>query len=95
MRILQTTAAFLVLYLIVNLAVRGWLGPVLEATALFLVLAISVNLAVYGWLGLIGAWSAMEDHAHGKLVHALIAGTFTVMAASTWYALSFVVRPFG
>jgi hypothetical protein len=28
------------------------------------------------------------------LVHLLIAGTFTVLAAGVWYALSFEVRPF-
>jgi hypothetical protein len=89
-------AAFpLALALIINLAVHGWLGAILEAAALFLALAIAVNLAVYGWLGVVGAWSATEAHAGDRLAHLFIAGTFTVLAASTWYALAFVVRPFG
>ena len=88
-------ALFLALALIINLTVHGWLGAILEVAALFLALAIAVNLAVYGWLGAMGAWSATEAHAGDRLVYLLIAGTFTVMAASTWYALSFVVRPFG
>lgn len=87
-------ALLLALGLIINLAVHGWLGAILEATALFLALAIAVNLAVYGWLGAMGAWSATEAHAGDRLVHLLIAGTFTVLAAGVWYALSFEVRPF-
>jgi hypothetical protein len=88
-------ALLLALGLIINLAVHGWLGTILEAAALFLALAIAVNLAVYGWLGAMGAWwSATEAHAGGRLVHLLIAGTFTALAAGVWYALSFEVRPF-
>jgi hypothetical protein len=91
-------AAFLALALIINLTVHGWLGAILEVAALFLTLAIAVNLAVYGWLGAMGAWSAMEapagERAGERLAHLLIAATFTMLAASTWYALSFVVRPF-
>jgi len=88
-------ALLLTLGLIINLAVHGWLGAILEAAALFLALAIAVNLAVYGWLGAMGAWwSATEAHAGDRLVHLLIAGTFTVLAAGAWYALSFEVRPF-
>jgi hypothetical protein len=84
-------ALLLALGLIINLAVHGWLGAILEATALFLALAI----AVYGWLGAMGAWwSATEAHAGDRLVHLLIAGTFTALAAGVWYALSFEVRPF-
>ena len=88
-------ALLLALGLIINLAVHGWLGAILEAAALFLALAIAVNLAVYGWLGALGSWwSATEAHAGDRLVHLLIAGTFTVLAAGVWYALSFEVRPF-
>jgi hypothetical protein len=57
-------------------------------------LAIAVNLAVYGWLGAMGSWSAMEAPAGDRLAHLLIAATFTMVAASTWYVLCFVVRPF-
>jgi hypothetical protein len=39
-------------------------------------------------------WFATEAHAGDRLVHLLIAGTFTVLAAGVWYALSFEVRPF-
>ena len=86
---------FLALAVTINLAVHGWLGAILEAAALFLSLAIAVNLAVYGWLGAMGTWwSATEAHAGDRLVHLLIAGTFTVLAAGFWYALSFEVRPF-
>jgi len=84
-------AVLLALGLIINLAVHGWLGAILEATALFLALAIAVN----GWLGAMGAlWSTTEAHAGDRLVHLLIAGIFTVLAAGVWYALSFEVRPF-
>jgi hypothetical protein len=48
-------ALLFALVLIINLAVRGWLGAILEAAALFLSLALAVNLAVYGWLGALGA----------------------------------------
>jgi hypothetical protein len=84
----------LTLVLIINLAVRGWLGAILEAAALFLSLAIAVNLAVYGWLGALGAFSAKEANRYERLVYVFIAGIFTVMAAATWYTLAFVVRPF-
>lgn len=85
----------LTLVLIINLAVRGWLGAILEAAALFLSLALAVNLAVYGWLGALGAFSAKEANRYERLVYVFIAGIFTVMAAVDWYALAFVVRPFG
>ena len=85
----------LVLVLIINLAVRGWLGAILEAAVLFLSLALAVNLAVYGWLGALGAFSAKEANRNERLVYLLIGGVFTVMAAASWYALAFVVRPFG
>ncbi len=88
-------ALLLALVLIINLAVHGWLGAILEAAALFLSLAIAVNLAVYGWLGVVGAWSDKEAHAGDGLIHLLIAATFTAMAVGAWYALSYVVRPFG
>ena len=81
--------------LIFNLAVHGWLGTILEAGALFLALAIAVNLAVYGWLGALGAWSRKEANRNERLVYFFIAGVFTMLAAATWYALAFVVRPFG
>ena len=87
-------ALLLALGLIINLAVRGWLGAILEA-ALFLSLALAVNLAVYGWLGALGAYSAKEANRKERLVYLFIAGIFTAMAAATWYALAFVVRPFG
>jgi hypothetical protein len=88
-------ALLLAFGLIINLAVHGWLGAILEAAALFLALAIAVNLAVYGWLGAMGVWwSASGAPAGDRLVHFLIAGTFTVLAAGVWYALSFEVRPF-
>jgi hypothetical protein len=85
----------LALVLIINLAVRGWLGAILEVAALFLSLALAVNVAVYGWLGALGAFSAKETNRIERLAYVFIAGIFTVMAAATWYALSFVVRPFG
>jgi hypothetical protein len=88
-------ALLFALVLIINLAVRGWLGAILEAAALFLSLALAVNLAVYGWLGALGAWSAKEASRNERLVYAFIAGIFTVVAAGAWYALAFVVRPFG
>ncbi len=87
LRILQWAALFLVLAVTINLAVHGWLGAILEVAALFLALAIAVNLAVYGWLGALGTWSSKEAHAGDRLVHLLIAGTFTVLAAGVWYSL--------
>ena len=87
-------ALFLVFALTINLAVHGWLGFVLEAAALFLALAIAVNLAVYGWLGTLGALAGKEVHAGERLAYLLVAGTFTLLAAGLWYALSFEVRPF-
>jgi hypothetical protein len=87
-------ALLLALVLIINVAVRGWLGAILEAAVLFLSLALTVNLAVYGWLGALGAHSAKEAHRNERLVYLFIGGIFTVMAAATWYALAFVVRPF-
>ena len=95
LRILQIAALFLAVAVTINLAVHGWLGVILETAALFFALAIAVNLAVYGWLGALGAWSGKEAHDAGeRLVHLLIAGTFTVLAAGLWYALSFEIRPF-
>ena len=88
-------AAFLALVLIINLTVQGWLGAILEVAALFLSLALAVILAVYGWLGALGAYSAKEANRNERLVYLFIAGIFTVVAAATWYALAFVVRPFG
>jgi hypothetical protein len=88
-------ALLLALVLITNLAVRGWLGAILEAAALFLSLALAVNLAVYGWLGALGAFSAKEANRNERLVYLFIGGVFTVMAVTTWYALAFMVRPFG
>jgi hypothetical protein len=81
--------------LIINLAVRGWLGAILEAAALFLSLALAVNLAVYGWLGALGAFSAKEASQKERFFYLFIGGAFTLMAAASWYALAFVVRPFG
>jgi hypothetical protein len=86
---------FLGLSVTLNLAVHGWLGAILEAAALFLSLAIAVNLAVYGWLGAMGAWSATEAHTGDRLAHLLVAATFTALAVGAWYALAFVVLPFG
>ena len=88
-------ALLLAFGLIINLAVRGWLGAILEAAALFLSLALAVNLAVYGWLGALGAWSSKEASRNERLVYLFIAGVFTILAAGAWYALSFVVGPFG
>ena len=66
------------------------------ATAvLFLLLALTLNLAVYGWLGALGVWSSKEANRKERLVYVFIAGIFTVVAAGAWYALAFVVRPFG
>jgi len=67
----------------------------LETAILFVSLALAVNLAVYGWLGALGAYSAKEASRSEKLVYLFIAGAFTVLAAGAWYALAFVVRPFG
>ncbi|MBA4116779.1 MAG: hypothetical protein H0X71_10190 [Rubrobacter sp.] len=67
----------------------------METTILFASLALAVNLAVYGWLGALGAYSAKEAGRSERLVYLLIAGGFTVLAAGAWYALAFVVRPFG
>ncbi|MBA3617521.1 MAG: hypothetical protein H0W52_15615, partial [Rubrobacteraceae bacterium] len=53
------------------------------------------NLAVYGWLGALGAYSAKEAGRSERLVYLFIAGGFTGLAAGAWYALAFVVRPFG
>ncbi len=71
------------------------LGATLETAALFLSLALAVNLAVYGWLGALGAWSGKEASRSERLVYLLIAVSFTAMAAGAWYALAFVVGPFG
>jgi hypothetical protein len=88
-------ALLLALVLIINVAVRGWLGAILEAAALFLSLALAVNLAVYGWLGALGAFSAKEANRYERLLYLFVGGVFTMLAAATWYALAFVVRPFG
>jgi hypothetical protein len=94
LRILYVTALLLAPVPIINLALHGWLGAILEEAALFLSLALAVNPAVYGWLGALGAYSAKEAKRKERLIYLLIAGIFTVMAAATWYALSFEVRPF-
>jgi hypothetical protein len=94
LRVLQVEVLLLVFAVIINLAVHGWLGAILEAAVLFLALAIAANLAIYGWLGALGAWSGKEAHAGDRRAHLLIAGAFTVLAAGTWYVLSFEVRPF-
>ena len=62
---------------------------------MFLSLALAVNLAVYGWLGALGAWSSKGASRDQRLVYLFIAGVFTVLATGAWYALAFVVRPFG
>lgn len=62
---------------------------------MFVSLALAVNLAVYGWLDVLGAYSAKEASRSKKLGYLFIAGAFMVMAAGTWYALAFVVHPFG
>jgi asparagine N-glycosylation enzyme membrane subunit Stt3 len=67
----------------------------LETAVLFLLLALTLNLAVYGWLGALGVWSSKETNRKERLVYVFIAGIFTVVAAGAWYALAFVVRPFG
>ena len=94
LKIAQTATLLVALVLICNLAVHGWLGAILEATASFLALAAAVNLAVYGWLGVVGAWPEQADTSD-RLAHLLIAAVATVMAVGTWYALSFMIRPFG
>ncbi len=66
-----------------------------DRTVLFLSPALAVNLAVYGWLGSLGAWSRKEVKRDERLVYLFIARIFTVLAAGAWYALAFVVRPFG
>ena len=63
--------------------------------ALLLAPVLIINLAVRGWLGALGAYSAKEANRKERLVYLFIAGIFTAMAAATWYALAFVVRPFG
>ena len=60
----------------------------METAVLFLSLALTVNLAVYGWLGALGVWSSKESNRNERLIYIL-------MAALAWYALAFVVRPFG
>jgi hypothetical protein len=70
-------------------------GAALETVVLFLSLALTVNLAVYGWLGALGVWSSKEANRNERLVYLFVAGIFTVVAAGAWYALAFVVRPFG
>ena len=67
----------------------------MEAVVLFLSLALAVNLAVYAWLGALGAWSSKDANRNERLVYLYIAAVFTMLAAGTWYALAFVVRPFG
>jgi len=66
-----------------------------ETAVLFLSLSLAVNLAVYGWLGALEAWSTKEANRNERVVYLFVGGVFTVMAAATWYALAFVVRPFG
>ena len=67
----------------------------METAVLFFSLALAVNLAVYGWLGAFGAWSGKEADRGERLVYLLIAVSFTAMAAGAWYALAFLVSPFG
>ena len=68
----------------------------LETAGLFLSLDLAVNLAVYGWLGALGAWSSSKEaNRDERVVYFFIAGVFTTLAAGAWYALAFVVRPFG
>ncbi len=67
----------------------------METAVLFLSLALAVNLAVYAWLGALGAWSSKDANRNERLVYLFIAGVFTMLAAGAWYALAFVVRPFG
>ena len=68
---------------------------ILQVAALFLALSVTVNLAVYGWLGTWEACSSKEANRNERLVYLFIAGVFTMLAAATWYALAFVVLPFG
>jgi hypothetical protein len=63
--------------------------------ALLLALVLIINLAVRGWLGALGDWSSKEANRKERSVYLFIAGVFTMLAAATWYALAFVVRPFG
>jgi hypothetical protein len=70
-------------------------GAALETAVLFLSLALAVNLAVYGWLCAFGARSGKEADHNDRLVYLFVAGVFAVLAAGTWYALAFVVSPFG
>ena len=70
-------------------------GATLETLVLFLSLALTVNLAIYGWLGALGVWSSKEANRKERLIYLFIAVIFTVVAAGAWYALAFVVRPFG
>jgi hypothetical protein len=67
----------------------------LETAVLFLSLALAVNLAVYAWLGALGAWLSKDANRNERLVYLFIAGFFTMLVSGTWYALAFVVRPFG
>ena len=62
---------------------------------MFLSLALAVNLAVYGWIGAFGALSDKEADHGERLVYLFIAASFTALAAESWYALAFVVSPFG
>jgi hypothetical protein len=63
--------------------------------ALLLALVLITNVAVRGWLGALGAFSAKEANRRERLVYLFIGGVFTVMAATTWYTLAFMVLPFG
>jgi hypothetical protein len=63
--------------------------------ALLLALVLIINLAVRGWLGALGDWPSKEANRKERSVYLFIAGVFTMLAAATWYALAFVVRPFG
>ena len=68
----------------------------METAVLFLSLALTVNLAIYGWLGALGVWSSSKEaNRKERLIYLFIAVIFTVVAAGAWYALAFVVRPFG
>src|SRR5215216_6337298 len=69
----------LALVLIINLAVRGWLGAILEVAALFLSLALAVNVAVYGWLGALGDFSAKETNRIERLAYVFIAVFFMMI----------------
>ena len=70
-------------------------GETLETAVLFLSLALAVNLAVYGWLGALGAGSDKGANPNERFIYFFIAGVFTMLAVGAWYALAFVVRPFG